>query len=487
MRPMKKIAPFSRGKNRSLHVNPWVERVEVMKVEIVKGSIFMLGVACVLVSVVALAQSDVNPAPSPAASTAPSQTALDESQPSAVTTPTSDAQLEAAGQPLPPRAPDAETEAGMMQPDTEEVSEEAIAMVPEEPGRKRWRIVPLVSAGVVYNDNIFLSNTDRVADFIFTISAGLAFQLGDFREQTENYVEAYWLGIPVWYAENPAQNAFNQSAALSAQYRWNRLTARYEGRFNTDKGPNREVNTITTTTSFSNSLRFQYDYSEKTSFDLRFSQSASLVQEFEDTFQYELKAGMEYQLFPKTRVGLEGVAGVTEQTSEPLQYYQQGRVRLTYVATGKLAFKFSGGVEVREIEGTDIVKINPVFSLGLAYQPFDGTTLDLTFYRNVVAATTLTGQDYTATGFEIGASQRFFQNYIATISLGYENDVYFSTTGESTTDRVDNYVYVRPRLRYSFNEWLSASLFYEFRQTVSNETTSSFYNNRVGMEVATKF
>ena len=479
------MRPFSRGKNRSSRVNLEVE------MEITKGRIFMLGIACVLVPLMALAQSDVNPAPSPAETPAPSPTAVDESQPASVTTPTSDAQREAAGQPLPPRAPGAETEASMMQPDTEAVSEEAIAMVPEEPGRKRWRIVPLFSAGVIYDDNIFITNTDRVADVIFTVSAGLAFQLGDFREQMENYVEVYWLGIPEWYADNPAQNAFNQSAALTGQYRWNRLTARFEGRFITDRGANREVNTITTTTSFSNSLRFKYDYSEKTSFDLGFTQSANLVQEFDDTHQYELKAGMENQLFPKTRVGLEGVAGVTEQTSEPLQYYQQGRVRLTYVATEKLAFKFSGGVEVREIAGTDIVRITPVFSFGLAYQPFDGTNLNLTFYRNVVSAITLTGQDYTATGFEIAASQRFFQNYIATISLGYENDVYFSTVGESSTatvtDRVDNYVYVRPRLSYPFNEWLSASLFYEFRQTVSNQTTSSFYNNRFGMEVAVKF
>ena len=98
----------------------------------------------------------------------------------------------------------------MMQPDTEEVTEEALAAVPEET-RKRWRIVPLFSTGLVYDDNIFLTNTDRVADFIWTLSAGLAFEAGDFRGEKENYLTAYWVGIPVIYMDNPEQNAFNQS------------------------------------------------------------------------------------------------------------------------------------------------------------------------------------------------------------------------------------------------------------------------------------
>ena len=39
-------------------------------------------------------------------------------------------------------------------------------------------------------------------------------------------------------------------------------------------------------------------------------------------------------------------------------------MRGTYVATGKLTAKLSAGVEVREFEGSDTVKTNPVFSLG---------------------------------------------------------------------------------------------------------------------------
>ena len=385
-----------------------------------RGGILVLWLAGALVAVliVALAQSDVNPAGDPAAS--------DESQAASVVTPTSDAQINAAGQPIAPRPP-GQTQPET-QPDSEAVTEEAVtadlAIVSEEPSRKRWRLIPLGSAGVLYDDNIFGTNTDRVADVIWTLSAGLALELGDFRTQTENYLTAHWLGIPVIYMDNPEQNAFNQSAALSVQYRWNKLLGRIDSNFDSTQGPNREVNTITRTTSFANSLRFRYDQSEKTSFDLGFYQRATMVETFENTSQYELRAGMDYQLFPKTRVGFEGVAGVTDQTSTPPSYYQQARVRVNYVATGKLAFKFSGGVEVREYEGSDIVKIIPVFSLGLAYQPFDGTNLNIMGYRTVSPSNAVAAQDIIATGFEIAAEQRFFQKYVAAISFGYENDVY---------------------------------------------------------------
>ena len=117
-------------------------------------------------------------------------------------------------------------------------------------GRKRWRLTPLFAAGVEYNDNIFLSNTDRVADVIFTISPGFIFELGDFREKKENYLSLLWIGQPVFYAENSSNNAFNQFVGLVFQYRFTKLWMIFRSDYSHVKGPNRDVNTITTTDRF---------------------------------------------------------------------------------------------------------------------------------------------------------------------------------------------------------------------------------------------
>ena len=273
------------------------------------------------VLVAAFAQSDGNPAENPVT--------VDESRPASVATPTSDTRMNEAGQPLTPQAPGrrpqtGETPMGETVSPSEEAEASAEALIPPEPARKLWRFTPLCSAGAVYDDNIEFSNTDRIADVILTLSAGLAFELGDFRSGSENYLSAYWLGSPAFYLDNPDQNNFNQSAALIAQYRWSKLVARFDSNFSIARGGNREVNEITTTQSFSNSLRFQYDYSEKTSFDLKFSQDASIVESFENTYRYEVAAGMGYQMFPKTNVGLQFVGGVLESASTPTQDLSTG-------------------------------------------------------------------------------------------------------------------------------------------------------------------
>jgi putative beta-barrel porin BBP2 len=463
----------------------------------------LIGAACVAATVVAaIGQFNTYQAEKPPA--------VDESKPATVTTPTSDAEANEAAELLAPQAPgeSPRTEAReTMQPQIVAPAEEALVVeeevLPPEPTRKLWRIIPLFSAGVLYDDNIFLTNTNRDADVIWTISFGLAFELGDFRGGSENYVKAQWVGMPTFYTNNPNENSFNQAASLLAQYRWTKLVGQFQSNFRIAREGNREVHTITTTQTFSNILRFQYDYSGKTSFDLQFSQgysessnpsggtSAMPTPEAGKTTdnQYETKAGMNYQMFPKTNIGLEVVGGITDQSSTPLQYYQQGRLRVSYVSTGKLTFKLSAGVEAREFEGSNSFQATPVFSLGCDYRPFDGTTLSVVGYRNVFPATSITGQNITATGFEIAAQQRFLQKFIAGISLGYENDVY-SATGEAATtdsDRVDDYVYVRPRLSYSFVRWVSVNLFYEYRRTDSSQATSSFSDNRIGMDVATQF
>ena len=49
---------------------------------------------------------------------------------------------------------------------------------------------------------------------------------------------------------------------------------------------------------------------------------------------------MDYQVLPKTRLGFEGVAGVITSTDTPLQYLQQGLLRVSYNPHGKTQLLF---------------------------------------------------------------------------------------------------------------------------------------------------
>jgi uncharacterized protein (PEP-CTERM system associated) len=161
------------------------------------------------------------------------------------------------------------------------------------------------------------------------------------------------------------------------------------------------------------------------------------------------------------------------------------RVLGSYIPTQKLNFLFNGGVQFLEFSGT--TKIDPVFSLGVFYQPFPATSFTLSAFRNVVGSASLEGQDYFATGIEFSVSQQFFQRVLTSVNFGYENDSYFGTTQATPTNRVDKYMFVRPRLTYAFVDWFSVSIWYEYRETTSTQETSSFTNNRAGVEILTKF
>ena len=458
------------------------------------GRIVLLIGAWTIVLVAAVGQPEVAPDSSsvptaPDRSTAPPPVPSEETRPISPTR-TLDNEIDTEEQPMVPMTPQQERET-TVKPEEAPVEPETVgtqeAIDTYELGRRRWRIIPLFSIGFEYNDNIFVTETDRVSDFLWIATGGFVFEFGDFRNHYENYLGVKWLGQPVIYTENPEQNAFNQFASITLQYRFTRMVARWDSNYSIVKGANREVNAITTTQQFWNSLAFAYDYSEKTQLNVTLYQNTMLTEDFQDNNQYEVRAGINYQIFPKTRVGGEGAIGVLDSSDTPLQYYQQLRLLITYLPTEKLTFMFDGGLQFLEFEGTDVVKVEPVFSFGVSYQPFPATSIGLLGYRNIKGSSLEPGQDYAATGFELSVQQRLLQKLVAGLNLGYENDSYFGTTPETPTQRVDDYVYVRSRLTYAFVDWFSASIYYEYRQTASTQPGSSFYNNRAGLEFLTKF
>ncbi len=443
-----------------------------------------------------------------AVASAMAQTTINPSQPGSLAEPVPSGQTTGLVHPLTPALPDqnlgaqlANDVATPMQPTTDAIADSelglggtgGVAYAEEdgktvEPADKLWRIRPRLSASMVYDDNIFISENDRVADVIWAVTAGAAFEMGDFRNLQDNFLIAEWYGTGYFYTNNPDQNAFNQSAALLGQYRWEKLTAQLSSRYQYLTGPDRQVGSFATRHIFSNAVRFNYDYSSKTTFDGEFAQETQLFQSYFNQFDYRGKVGGEYQILPKTWIGLEGVAGVLDVQESPLQYYQQVRFRVKYSYTGKLNFKMSAGVETREAQGgNNGVRVNGVFNLGLEYRPFDGTLVSLQGYRNVIGSNSLQGQDYVATGFSISVQQRFLQRIYTGLTFGYENDVYFAVASDVEANRVDNYIFLRPSISYAMNSWLTAGAFYEFRNNVSTQNSSTFYNNRFGIELGAQF
>ena len=348
--------------------------------------------------------------------------------------------------------------------------------------RKKWGLQLRSRVGIAYDDNIFISNTNRVADTILTVTGGISLIYGDWRSRSENFLVADYEASGIFYFENPDQDSLNQVASLMGQYRIQRLTMQLRSQYMYLTGAERDVGGLVTRNLINNSLRFAYDVSDKTALTAEGFANLTLYQTLFNSYEFGAKAGAEYQILQKIRVGPEAVIGFLNVAESPFQVYEQIRARATYNATGKITFEGSAGVEFRQFDSENRTYF--VFSLTANYRPFDGTVIALRGYRNIYGSASLEGQDFIATGIESSLTQRFFHRFYLTVATGYENDDYIAVAEDAQAGRVDNFVFIRPALAFSFTKWGSISVFYEFRKNFSNESEFAFYDNRVGAAVA---
>ena len=365
----------------------------------------------------------------------------------------------------------------------------AILTTGEEAAENWWRVVPLLNAGVLYDDNIFISNTDRKGDVIFNIGAGLSIELGDYRTLEENYLLLEYIASGYFFSKYSDQNSFGQNASLLGQYRFNQLAVQAESQYQYINGAQRQVGGFTTRNILYNDLRFIYDVSEKTTVDLELSQDSNIYNSpYNSSYYYYATAGLDYLILPKIRIGLEGVAGFVDAQNNPDQTYQIVNARATYDLSGKVAIKATGGVQFTQYQsGGEPMNVSPVWSLGGEYLPFPNTAISLVTYRNFQVSPSLNNQNYWATGVELGVTQTIAQKFQVGVAGGYENDTYVSNERNVDADRVDNFFFIQPEISYNFLKYLTATIFYQHRFNDSTQQVDTWYDNQVGFELSASF
>jgi hypothetical protein len=358
-----------------------------------------------------------------------------------------------------------------------------------ETSDKKWLLLFNVSTGVTYDDNVFISHTNKKADEIFTVSGGVTLGLGDYRNLQENYLLAQYLLSGFFFVHNSQENTPGQDLALKTQFRFSKLTLQTTSRYEYLSGVNRQVGNFVKENLIDNLIRLNYDYSDKTQLFFSFEQVTDLYESFISSYEYIGRVGGTYQITPKIRLGGEAVFGRLDQDESPSSNYAQFRLLSNYDLTGKLSLNLSVGEEIRHYDSGDgQTNATPVFSLGLTYHPFPDTTIGLSGYRSVSASPSAAAEHFLATGLSVQISQLLFQRVTAGLATGYENDEYRATrSGAAELGREDNYFFLEPTLTYKFGRWLSASLSYEFRRNASNESAFTFSDNRITLSMEVNF
>src|SRR6266513_2882698 len=236
----------------------------------------------------------------------------------------------------------------------------------------------------VWDDNIFISHTDRVSDYYFAIEPQITIGVGDIEGRNRSYLRLDYMPSAILFVDHSDEDAFNQLIHLEGGYSTGRLRlSLFEDIALLDSA---NLNSIIDTTGlwanldasaptrvniFNTRLRAQYDLTGKLFLQGEFD---SYIYFYPNNISDYTVSGclyLYYSWLPKVSVGVGGTFGynwVDEPT--PNQTFEQVNARLNYQATAKLGLYASACAEFRQFDGNRSTHTTPVFEVGLTHHPF---------------------------------------------------------------------------------------------------------------------
>jgi len=353
----------------------------------------------------------------------------------------------------------------------------------------------------VYDDNIFISHTDRVSDYYFAIEPAITVGFGDIEGRGGNYIRLDYMPSVILFVDHSDEDAVEHLIRLEGQYRFSRLSLNLNQEVAILDGANLnstldttgllanvDVSTRTRLNLYTTRLTANYELTGKLFLTGEFNAS---IFDYPDFISSEIISGglyLNYNWTPKVVVGIGGTAGYDfVDDPNPDQSFEQANVRVNYQATGKLNFTASGGVEFRQFDGHRGGRVTPVFDAGAVYHPFDGTSVTLTAGRRMLNSGFFADQDFATTYVILRIQQRLLQRIYLGLAAGYENADYFPTARGVSATRNDDYYFIEPSVDVLITRFLSTGVYYLHREDSSSFDFFSFYDNQVGVRATLRF
>src|SRR5213596_1331585 len=353
----------------------------------------------------------------------------------------------------------------------------------------------------VWDDNIFISHTDRVSDYYFAIEPQITIGVGDIEGRNRSYLRLDYMPSAILFVDHSDEDAFNQLIHLEGGYSWTKLTLRFTEDIALLESAN--LNSIYDTTGLwantdaSAPTRVNIFYTSATA-NYALTPKISLQGEFNspsyvypgNISNYTISGGLYlyYNWLPKVSVGIGGTFGYNWVDAPSTdQTFEQVNARLTYEVTAKVGLYASAGVEFRQFDGNRSTYDTPVFEVGLSYNPFSGTFITLAAGRRIYNSGFVANQDFADTYFTARLQQRLFQRLYFGLGAGYENSDYFATDRDVSATRNDDYWFIEPSVDVLITRWLSAGVYYLHREDSSNQQFFDWEDNQVGVRATLRF
>jgi hypothetical protein len=368
-------------------------------------------------------------------------------------------------------------------------------------GQRRFYYRLLLTVRGVWDDNIFISHTNRVSDYYFAIEPQITIGVGDIEGRNRSYLRLDYLPSGILFVDHSDEDAFNQLIHLEGGYHWTRLTltfsediallesANLSGFFDTTGlWANTDASAPTRMNIFYTRLRATYELTPKVYLQGEFD-SPSYVYPGHIS-DYTVAGGLYvyYNVTEKLSLGIGGTFGYTWVDAPTTdQTFEQVNARLTYQYTSKVGLWASAGVEFRQFNGNRDTYDSPVFEVGATYNPFSGTFLTLAAGRRIYASGYSPNQDFGSTYVVGRVQQRLFRRLYLGLAAGYENSDYIATDRDVSATRNDDYWFIEPSADVLITRWLSAGVYYLHREDSSNQDFFTWDDNQVGVRATVRF
>lgn len=369
---------------------------------------------------------------------------------------------------------------------------------------RRFHYLLRLTVRSVYDDNINLSNTNRISDFYTTIEPAVMIGFGDTDARIENYIRLDYLPAVFLFADHSENNAVQHVARLAGQYRINRLTLNFSQMVQIldgvdvqsqdingglDQQVNLDVAGRTRFNIYTTHFNAAYYVTGKTFLSAGADYSRADYRSLISSENFSGNIFLNYNYSPKFVIGVGGTAGHSNvDDPNPDQTFEQANVRLSYQATGKIDFAATGGVEFRHFEG-DMrdAYISPVFEMRMNYAPFDGTKIFVSANRRMLNSAVLAAQNFAVTNVSVGLQQRLMHRFYLGLNGGFEISDYFSTIGSTADTRDDHYFFVQPSIGVKVTRFWNVGAYYLRRENNSSFDAFSFHDNQVGVRSSIEF
>jgi hypothetical protein len=332
-----------------------------------------------------------------------------------------------------------------------------------------------------YDDNIYVQphGPNRVGDFIWTVTPTIAWNSAHFSGMENSVQVAYSPGF-IFYQDHPGNNTIEQAGTFVYGYHGPRSDLVVSQQYASVQNTAPDLGDLVKLQEYITTINLDYTLASKLSLTVRAQQDIIDYDDGFDSTQWTGSAYLNYAAMPKTTFGVGALFGAADLEG-PNQTFEQLNGRVLYTPTAKLSFNATAGVEFRQTQGTGRQQVNPTFSLGLDYDPFDGTDLNLSAYRAYAYSAKYFGDDYLTTGVSGSLTQRFFQKFYATLTASYENADYEDNLGGQSSGLGYNYFSVRPELSFRPTAWCQLGIYYQYRRNVSS-TVDAFTDNQAGFQ-----